>query len=81
MAPEKKIKLKLLSEPPKFTADDFPEYAWNLAAMAALDLTLSILRMPGGREMLDAETAARKARQAAQREKEKEERRGKVAKA
>lgn len=53
----------------KFTPADIPEYAVNIAAMAAIDLTLSILRMPGGREMLDAETAARKARRAAQKQK------------
>lgn len=36
----------------------------NLAA-ATLDLIHSILRQPGGREMLDARTAARHAAQAA----------------
>lgn len=51
-----------------FKPEDIPEYARNIVAMAAIDLTLSILRMPGGREMLDAETAARKARQAEAKE-------------
>lgn len=53
-----------------FIPADIPDYAMKIAAMGALELTLSILRMPGGREMLDAETAARKARQAARKEKE-----------
>lgn len=44
-----------------FTTDDIPEYSRKIIAMAACDLVESILRQPGGREMLDAETARRKA--------------------
>ena len=42
-------------------AANIPEYAVKIAAMAAIELTESILRQPGGREMLDAETERRKA--------------------
>lgn len=73
-ATKKGYKAVLISEPLDFTPEDIPDHVIKLAAMASIDLTLSILRMPGGREMLDAETAARKARQAAQREKEKQRR-------
>lgn len=48
-----------------FTVTDIPEHAVRIAAMAAIELTESILRQPGGREMLDAETARRKAAKAA----------------
>ena len=48
-----------------FTVADIPEHAVRIAAMAAIELTESILRQPGGREMLDAETARRKAAKAA----------------
>ena len=44
-----------------FTVADIPGHAGRIAAMAAIELTESILRQPGGREMLDAETARRKA--------------------
>ena len=48
-----------------FAVTDIPEHAVRIAAMAAIELTESILRQPGGREMLDAETARRKAARAA----------------
>lgn len=48
-----------------FTVTDIPEHAVRIAAMAAIELTESILRQPGGREMLDAETTRRKAAKAA----------------
>lgn len=48
-----------------FTVADIPEHAVRIAAMAAIELTESILRQPGGREMLDAETARRKVARAA----------------
>lgn len=54
-----------------FTAADIPEYAVRIAAMAAIELTESILRQPGGREMLDAETARRKAAKAADQKTER----------
>lgn len=44
-----------------FTVTDIPDHAVKIAAMAAIELTESILRQPGGREMLDAETERRKA--------------------
>lgn len=44
-----------------FTVANIPEHAVRIAAMAAIELTESILRQPGGREMLDAETERRKA--------------------
>lgn len=47
-----------------FTAEAIPEYAVKIMATAAIELTESILRQPGGREMLDAETARRKAERA-----------------
>ena len=47
-----------------FTAAVIPEYAVKIMATAAIELTESILRRPGGREMLDAETARRKAEKA-----------------
>ncbi len=46
-----------------FEPQDIPEYALKIVAMAALELTESILRQPGGREMLNAETARRHLRQ------------------
>mgnify|MGYP003331726733 CR=1 FL=1 len=47
----------------EFTVADFPEFVLKNMAMAAIDLTKAILAQPGGRELLDAETAARKARE------------------
>lgn len=48
----------------EFTPRDIPDYAVRNLAMAAYELTQSILRQPGGREMLDSITAQRKAAQA-----------------
>lgn len=48
-----------------FTAADIPEHAMKIAGMALFEMTERILRQPGGREMLDAETARRKAARAA----------------
>ena len=48
----------------EFTPRDIPDYAVRNLAMAAYELTQSILRQPGGREMLEAVTAQRKATQA-----------------
>ena len=47
-----------------FTTRDIPDYVLRNLAMAAYELTQSILRQPGGREMLDSITAQRKAAQA-----------------
>lgn len=43
-----------------FTPQDIPEHVLKIMAMASLDLTEKILREPGGRERLDAETKRRK---------------------
>lgn len=43
-----------------------PDHVSDELAAATLDFVRSILRQPGGREMLDAKTAARKKRQAVQ---------------
>ena len=48
-----------------FHASDIPEHAMRIAGMALFEMTERILRQPGGREMLDAETARRKAARAA----------------
>lgn len=48
----------------EFTPRDIPDYAVRNLALAAYELTQSILRQPGGREMLDSITAQRKAAQA-----------------
>ena len=48
-----------------FTTADIPEHAVRIVAMAAIELTESILRHPGGREILAAETARRNAAKAA----------------
>ena len=48
-----------------FTAADIPEHAMKIAGMALFEMTERSLRQPGGREMLDAETARRKATKAA----------------
>ena len=52
----------------EFTPRDIPDYAVRNLAMAAYELTRSILHQPGGREMLDGITARRKSRQAANQE-------------
>lgn len=41
-----------------------PNEVWDDLAAATLNLICGILQQPGGREALDAKTAARKARQA-----------------
>lgn len=46
---------------------DIPEYTHMILFHGCVDLVESILRTPGGREMLDAETARRKAVQAAKK--------------
>lgn len=43
-----------------FAPQDIPEHVLKIMAMASLDLTEKILREPGGRERLDAETRKRK---------------------
>ena len=43
-----------------FTPQDIPEHILKIMAMASLDLTEKILREPGGRERIDAETKKRK---------------------
>lgn len=43
-----------------FASQDIPEHVLKIMAMASLDLTEKILREPGGRERLDAETKRRK---------------------
>lgn len=45
--------------------EDIPEFMRDNLAAATLDLIHSILRQPGGREALDARTAARHAVKAA----------------
>ena len=45
--------------------EDIPEFVRDNLAAATLDLIHSILRQPGGREALDARTAARHAAKAA----------------
>ena len=47
----------------KFSPQDIPDHAVKIAALAAVELTESILRRPGGREMLDRETERRRLRQ------------------
>lgn len=44
-----------------------PDYVRDVLVAATLDLYRSILRQPGGRAMLDAKTAARKAEQSKKR--------------
>lgn len=44
---------------------EIPEFVRDNLAAATLDLIHEILRQPGGREALDARTAARKAAKAA----------------
>ena len=44
----------------EFSTSDIPEYIRKLAALAAIELTESILRQPDGRRMLAEETARRK---------------------
>lgn len=41
--------------------DAIPGFIWDSLAAATMDLVRDILRQPGGRELLDAKTAARKA--------------------
>lgn len=43
-----------------FTPQDIPEHILKIMAMASCGLTEKILREPGGRERLDAETRRRK---------------------
>lgn len=43
-----------------FAPQDIPEHVLKIMAMASLALTENILREPGGRERLDAETKKRK---------------------
>ncbi len=43
-----------------FAPQDIPEHVLKIVAMASCDLTEKILREPGGRERLDAETRRRK---------------------
>ena len=50
--------------------DAIPDCVRDDLAVATLNLLRGILRQPGGREMLDAETAARKARQEARKRSE-----------
>ena len=45
-----------------FTPQDIPEHILKMMAMASLDLTEKILREPGGRQRIDAETKKRKER-------------------
>lgn len=52
----------------KINIAEIPVSVRDDLAAATLDLIHSILRQPGGREMLDARTAARKATQAAQQQ-------------
>ncbi len=47
----------------EFSPQDIPDHAVKIAALAAVGLTESILRRPGGREMLDRETERRRLRQ------------------
>ena len=54
----------------KFSPQDIPDHAVKIAALAAVDLTESILRRPGGREMLDRETERRRLRQRERGEKD-----------
>lgn len=44
--------------------DEIPDHARDALAESTLELVRSILRQPGGREMLDAKTEERKKRQA-----------------
>jgi len=44
----------------EFSPQDIPDHAVKIAALAAVGLTESILRRPGGREMLDRETERRR---------------------
>ena len=46
---------------PKFDHDAIPPQTWDGLAAATMDLIHAILRQPGGREALDARTAARHA--------------------
>lgn len=46
----------------EFSPHDIPDHAVKIAALAAIELTESILRRPGGREMLDRETERRRLR-------------------
>ncbi len=48
-----------------FSAKELPDHAVKLLSMACADLVENILQQPGGRELLDAETARRKAREEA----------------
>ena len=48
-----------------------PDHVREEISRATLDLIKSILQQPGGREMLDARTAARKARQEAEQKAKK----------
>lgn len=43
-----------------FAPQDIPEHVLKIMAMASCGLTEKILREPGGRERLDAETRRRK---------------------
>ena len=47
----------------EFSPQDIPGHAVKIAALAAVELTESILRRPGGREMLDRETERRRLKQ------------------
>lgn len=44
----------------EFSPQDIPDHAVKIAALAAIELTESILRRPGGQEMLDRETERRR---------------------
>ena len=45
-----------------FDYDAIPQHEWDGLAAATMDLIHAILRQPGGREALDAKTAARHAK-------------------
>ena len=60
---------KGISEP-EFSPQDIPEHAVKIMSLAIIELTESILRQPGGREMLDRETERRRLRQREGGEKE-----------
>ena len=46
----------------EFSPRDIPDHAVKIAALAAVELTESILQRPGGREMLNRETERRQLR-------------------
>lgn len=52
----------------KLRPEDIPEYAMKIMGMALFEMTMRFLSQPGGREMLDEETARRKLRQQKERE-------------